>query len=124
PTVSLARAPEATPSRVEVLPPPDFAPAPPPSAAPPSRDSTRRGSAARALSEQSLRQLGSADPERRAQAARNLSAAPAQAAAPDLAAALARETDPRVRGALAVALLARGGGGPSDLVPGLPGSSE
>src|SRR5438067_8976928 len=54
-TVSLARAPEAAPSRVEVLPPPDFAPAPQPSAAPPSRDSTRRGSAARALSEQSLR---------------------------------------------------------------------
>ena len=84
----------------------------------------RKGSAARALSEQSLRQLGSVDPERRAQAARNLAAVPEPAAAPDLAAALSRERDPRVRGALAIALVACGAEGAADLVAGLQGPSE
>jgi hypothetical protein len=122
PTAPVARAPDA--ARPEVLPPPDFAPEPKPPAPLPSRDSMRKGSAARALSEQSLRQLGSTDPERRAQAARNLSAVPSPAAAPDLAAALARERDPRVRGALALALVACGAEGAADLVAELQGPSE
>jgi HEAT repeat protein len=122
-TAPVARAPEAPSSGLELLPPPDIAPEPMPPAALPSRD-PMRGSAARALSEQSLRQLGSTDPERRAQAARNLAAVPAQAAAPDLAAALARERDPRVRGALAIALVACGADGAADLVAELQGASE
>jgi hypothetical protein len=123
-TVPVARAAEGIPSRLDTLPPPDLAPEPLPPAALPSRDSMRKGSAARALSEQSLRQLGSTDPQRRAQAARNLSAVPAPAAAPDLAAALARERDPRVRGALAIALVACGAEGAADLVAELQGASE
>src|SRR5436305_9352741 len=87
-------------------------------------ESSRTGSAARALSEQSMRQLASSDPVRRAQAARNLSAVPAPAAAPDLAAALSRETDPRVRGALASALVACGGEGAADLVAQLQAPPE
>jgi hypothetical protein len=122
PTAPVVRAPDA--ARPEVLPPPDFAPEPKPPSPLPSRDSMRKGSAARALSEQSLRQLGSTDPERRAQAARNLSAVPSPAAAPDLAAALARERDPRVRGALALALVACGAEGAADLVAELQGPPE
>ncbi|MFL5391350.1 MAG: HEAT repeat domain-containing protein [Myxococcales bacterium] len=85
---------------------------------------TSGGSAARALSEQSLRQLGSSDPNRRAQAARNLASVPAPAAAPELAAALSRETDARVRGALALALVACGGEAAADLVVQLQGPPE
>jgi HEAT repeat protein len=117
PTVPIAR-PHAT---AEVLPPPDLAALPSPL---PSREPSRKGSAARALSEQSLRQLSSTDPERRAQAARHLAAVPEPAAAPDLAAALARERDPRVRGALAVALVACGAEGAAGLVAELQGRSE
>jgi hypothetical protein len=123
PTAPVPRA-EALPSRVEVLPPPDIASDPRPPAPMPLHDSPRKGSAARALSEQSLRQLGSTDPERRAQAARNLAAVPEPAAAPDLAAALSRERDPRVRGALAIALVACGAEGAADLVAGLQSPSE
>ncbi|MFL5368630.1 MAG: HEAT repeat domain-containing protein [Myxococcales bacterium] len=85
---------------------------------------TSGGSAARALSEQSLRQLGSSDPNRRAQAARNLASVPAPAAAPEVAAALSRETDARVRGALALALVACGGEAAADLVVQLQGPPE
>ncbi|MFL5446188.1 MAG: HEAT repeat domain-containing protein, partial [Myxococcales bacterium] len=85
---------------------------------------TSGGSAARALSEQSLRQLGSSDPNRRAQAARNLASVPAPAATPELAAALSRETDARVRGALALALVACGGEAAADLVVQLQGPPE
>jgi hypothetical protein len=120
PTVPIAR-PEAA---VDLLPPPDLAPAPQVSASLSSRDPSRKGSAARALSEQSLRQLASIDPERRAQAARHLAAVPEPAAAPDLAAALARERDSRVRGALAIALVACGAEGAAGLVAELQCSSE
>ena len=124
PTFTIARAPAPPLARVDVLPPPDIAPEQRSQPPLPSRDSMRKGSAARALSEQSLRQLGSVDPERRAQAARNLAAVPEPAAAPDLAAALSRERDPRVRGALAIALVACGAEGAADLVAGLQGPSE
>ena len=66
-------------------------------------------SAHRALADQCLRGLVAHDPARRAQAARHLAALPVPAAAPGLAAALGRETDPRARAAIARALAACGG---------------
>jgi hypothetical protein len=129
-----AAAPEApplrTPATKPIPAPADGSPAPlyQPIQASPAIDfsspSVSGGSAARALSEQSLRQLGSSDAARRAQAARNLASVPAPRAAPELAAALSRETDPRVRGALALALVACGGEGAADLVVQLQGPPE
>jgi len=116
PTAPIAR-PDAP---TDVLPPPDLSEPSPPL----SREVPRNRSAARALSEQSLRQLASTDPERRAQAARHLAAVPEPGAAPDLAAALARERDPRVRGALALALVACGAEGAAGLVAELQSDSE
>ena len=72
--------------------------------------------AQRALAEQCLRGLVARDPLRRAQAARHLAALPVPAAAPALAAALGRESDPRTRAALARALAACGGEQASALV--------
>ncbi|MFL5427109.1 MAG: HEAT repeat domain-containing protein [Myxococcales bacterium] len=121
------RSPARNPPAASILAPGEVAPA---AAYPPIQPGgissvwTSGGSAARALSEQSLRQLGSSDPNRRAQAARNLASVPAPAAAPELAAALSRETDARVRGALALALVACGGEAAADLVVQLQGPPE
>ncbi len=80
--------------------------------------------AQRALVEQCLRGLTAHDASRRAQAARHLAALPLPAAAPGLAAALGRETDPRARAAIARALAACGGDGAATMIAQLQNSSE
>lgn len=75
--------------------------------------------ATRALAEQCLRGLAAADPARRAQAARHLAALPVKAAAPALAAALAREEQPQAKAALARALVACGEEAAQRIVQGL-----
>jgi hypothetical protein len=82
------------------------------------------GAAARALGEQALRGLASADPERRMQSARHLAAVPVAAAAPLLAAALSRERDAKAKAALAPALVACGGEGAADIVAALQSEPE
>ena len=81
-------------------------------------------SAHRALADQCLRGLVAHDPARRAQAARHLAALPVPAAAPGLAAALGRETDPRARAEIARALAACGGDEASEMVLQLLAPSE
>ena len=80
--------------------------------------------AQRALVEQCLRGLTASDAARRAQAARHLAALPLPAAAPGLAAALGRESDPRARAAIARALAACGGDGAAALIAQLQGALE
>jgi hypothetical protein len=82
------------------------------------------GAAARALLEQSVRHLAARDAARREQAARHLAACPFPGAAPDVAAALGAEQDPKARAQLARALVACGGEGAADIVAGLQASSE
>ena len=72
--------------------------------------------AAVALAEQCMRGLSARDPARREQAARHLAAVPVPAAAPALASAIRVESEPRVRGQLAAALVACGGAAAADLV--------
>jgi hypothetical protein len=80
--------------------------------------------AARALADQCLRSLASADSRRREQAARHLAAAPLPAAAPAVAAALSAETAPKARAELAKALAACGGDTAAEIVAGLQGEGE
>ena len=82
------------------------------------------GAAARALGEQALRSLTSHDPARRAQSARHLAAVPIAAAAPALAAALAREDDAAAKAALAAALVGCGGDGAAEMVARLQSEPE
>jgi hypothetical protein len=84
----------------------------------------KTSTAARALADQCLRSLSSADSSRREQAARHLVAAPLAAAAPSLAAALAQESDPKARAQLARALAACGGEGAADVVAQLQSDRE
>ncbi len=80
--------------------------------------------AARALAEQCLRGLVASDPARRAQAARHLAALPLSPAAPALAAALARETEPHAKAAIARALVACGADAAAQMVERLLGPEE
>jgi hypothetical protein len=80
--------------------------------------------AQRALVEQCLRGLTASDAARRAQAARHLASLPLPAAAPGLAAALGRESDPRAKAAIARALAACGGDGAAALIAQLQISAE
>jgi len=80
--------------------------------------------ASRALAEQCLRNLASADSARREQAARHLSAMPLPSAAPALAAALGTEKEPKARAGLAKALGACGGEGAADIVAQLQDAGE
>jgi len=80
--------------------------------------------AARALVDQCLRSLASADSRRREQAARHLVAAPLPAAAPAVAAALSAETAPKARAELAKALAACGGDTAAEIVARLQGEGE
>ena len=82
------------------------------------------GAAARALADQCLRNLASADPARREQAARHLSASPLPAAAPALAQALGSEADAKTRAQLARALAACGGEGAAEIVAQLQSGTE
>ena len=84
----------------------------------------KTSAAARALADQCLRSLSSADSSRREQAARHLVAAPIAAAAPSLAAALSQETDAKARAQLARALAACGGEGAADVVSQLQTERE
>jgi hypothetical protein len=90
----------------------------------PAPAEARLGAAARALADQCLRNLAAADPSRREQAARHLSAVPLPAAAPALASALGAEKDPRARAQLARALAACGGEGAADVVAQLQSAGE
>jgi hypothetical protein len=76
----------------------------------------KESSAARALADQCLRSLVSADSARREQAARHLVAAPIASAAPAVASALSQEPDPKTRAQLAKALAACGGDGAAEIV--------
>ena len=80
--------------------------------------------AQRALVEQCLRGLTATDAARRGQAARHLASLPLPAAAPGLAAALGRESDPRAKAAIARALAACGGDGAAALISQLQIASE
>lgn len=80
--------------------------------------------AARALADQCLRGLASADSSRREQAARHLAAAPVAAASPAIATALQSETDVRARAQLAKALAACGGEGAAGIVERLQAEAE
>ena len=80
--------------------------------------------AARALADQCLRSLASADPRRREQAARHLAASPLPGAAPAVAAALSAETAPKARAELVKALAACGGEGAAEIVARLQGEGE
>jgi hypothetical protein len=82
------------------------------------------GGASRALAEQCLRGLLASDPARRAQAARHLAALPLSPAAPALAAALARETEPHAKAAIARALVACGAETAAQMVHRLLGPEE
>jgi chemotaxis protein MotB len=82
------------------------------------------GGASRALAEQCLRGLLASDPARRAQAARHLAALPLSPAAPALAAALARETEPHAKAAIARALVACGAETAAQMVQRLLGPEE
>jgi hypothetical protein len=99
----------------------------PPPGAPESADgapATFAGGASRALAEQCLRGLLASDPARRAQAARHLAALPLSPAAPALAAALARETEPHAKAAIARALVACGADAAAQMVQRLLGPEE
>jgi hypothetical protein len=106
------------------LPPPSPIPAPTTHFARPTDPRLPVGAAARALAEQSVRHLAARDAARREQAARHLAACPFPGAAPDVAAALGAEQDPKARAQLARALVACGGEGAADIVAGLQASSE
>ena len=80
--------------------------------------------AARALAEQCLRNLASADSSRREQAARHLAAMPLPSTAPALAAALGSEREPKARAELAKALGACGGEGAAEIVAQLQNPEE
>lgn len=82
------------------------------------------GIAARALAEQCLRSLTSADAARREQAARHLARVPWSAAAPLIASALGAEREAKTRAQLARALLACGGAGAADIVARLQAAEE
>jgi hypothetical protein len=84
----------------------------------------REGAAARALADQCLRSLLSADPARREQAARHLAVAPLASAAPAIAAALSEEKEPKARAQLAKALAACGEDGAAEIVGRLQGTPE
>ena len=80
--------------------------------------------AARALADQCLRNLASADSARREQAAKHLAAVPLPSAAPSIAAALGSEKEPKARAQLAKALIACGGEGAAELVARLQNAEE
>jgi hypothetical protein len=99
----------------------------PPQGAPGTTDGAQAahsGGAARALAEQCLRGLVASDPARREQAARHLAALPLSPAAPALAAALARETEPHAKAAIARALVACGADAAAQMVERLLGPEE
>jgi hypothetical protein len=80
--------------------------------------------AARALADQCLRSLASADPKRREQAARHLATSPLPAAAPAVASALSAESAPKARAQLVKALAACGGETAAEIVAQLQGEGE
>jgi len=84
----------------------------------------KESAAARALADQCLRSLISADSARREQAARHLVAAPLASAAPAIASALSQEPDPKTRAQLAKALAACGGEGAAEMVAQLQSAPE
>ena len=84
----------------------------------------KESAAARALADQCLRSLISADSARREQAARHLVAAPLPSAAPAIASALSQEPDPKTRAQLAKALAACGGEGAAEIVAQLQSAPE
>jgi len=84
----------------------------------------KESAAARALADQCLRSLISADSARREQAARHLVAAPIASAAPAIASVLSQEPDPKTRAQLAKALAACGGEGAAEIVAQLQSAPE
>jgi len=85
---------------------------------------TATGIAARALFEQSVRNLAARDASRREQAARHLLAAPSPAAAPAIATSLGVEREPKAVAQMAKALIACGGEGAAEVVAALQAPAE